>query len=132
MIQIDEGLRKSLLGCVFGYFILIPYSLYAMVQMMPLDKVQPLVNIGDYLRLVLTLTILLGLVFQLPLVMVFLTKVDLVPARSWRSWRRAAILGNVVLAAILAPSDPQSMLIFALPLLVLYEVGAGCASLASR
>src|SRR5262249_50933710 len=56
-----------LLGCVFGYFVLIPYALYAMVQMMPLDKVQPLVNVGDYLRLVMTLTILLGLVFQLPL-----------------------------------------------------------------
>jgi Tat protein translocase TatC len=121
-----------LLGCVFGYFILIPYGLYAMVRMMPLDKVQPLVNIGDYLRLVMTLTILLGVVFQLPLAMVFLSKIGLVAPARWRGWRRAAILANVVLAAALAPPDPQSMLVFALPLLVLYEVGAGCASLASR
>jgi Tat protein translocase TatC len=120
------------LGCIFGYFILIPYSLYALVQMMPLDKVQPIVNIGDYLRLVLTLTILLGLVFQLPLAMVFLTKIGLVSPARWRRWRRAAILGNVVLAAVLAPPDPQGMLVFALPLLVLYEIGLGCASLASR
>ena len=120
------------LGCVFGYFILIPYSLFAMVQMMPLDKVQPIVNIGDYLKLVMMLTIVLGMVFQLPLVMVFLSKLDIVPPDRWRTWRRAAVLGNVVLAAVLAPPDPQSMVIFALPLLVLYEVGRACASLASR
>ena len=121
-----------LLGCCFGYFVLIPYALYAMVQMMPLDKVQPIVNIGDYLGLVMTLTIVLGMIFQLPLLMVFLTKVGVVSPQRWRSWRRAAILGSVVLSAFLAPPDPQSMLVFALPLLLLYEIGAGCASLASR
>jgi sec-independent protein translocase protein TatC len=121
-----------LLGCVFGYFILIPYSLCAMVQMMPLDKVQPLVNIGDYLRLVLTLTILLGTVFQLPLVMVFLSKIGLVTPARWRAWRRVAILGNIVLAALIAPPELLSMVVFALPLLVLYEVGVLCARLAAR
>jgi Tat protein translocase TatC len=120
------------LGCVFGYFLLIPYALYAMVGMMPLDKVQPILNIGAYLSLVMTMTILLGLVFQLPLVMVFLSTLGLVEPGHWRAWRKAAILGNVVLAALLAPPDPQSMLVFALPLLVLYEIGLGCASLASR
>jgi Tat protein translocase TatC len=121
-----------LLGCVFGYFLLIPYALYAMVGMMPLEKVQPLVNIGDYLGLVMTLTILLGLLFQLPLVMVLLSKLGLVAPAGWRAWRRGAILGNLVLAAVLAPPDPQSMLVFALPLLILYEIGLVCASLASR
>jgi sec-independent protein translocase protein TatC len=64
--------------------------------------------------------------------MVFLSKIGLVPPARWRRWRRAAILGNIILAAVLAPPDPQSMVLFALPLLVLYEVGQGCASLASR
>jgi Tat protein translocase TatC len=120
------------LGCVFGYFLLIPYALYAMVGMMPLEKVQPIVSIGDYLGLVMTLTILLGTLFQLPLVMVLLSKLGLVTPPRWRAWRRAAILGSVILAAVLAPPDPQSMLVFALPLLLLYEVGLLCASLASR
>ena len=120
-----------LMGCVFGYFVLIPYSLYAMVSMMPLDKVQPMLDIGNYLGLVLTLTILLGLVFQLPLVMTFFSKVGLVPPARWRSWRKGAIVGNVVLAAVLAPPDLLSMVIFVLPVIVLYEAGVVCASLAS-
>jgi sec-independent protein translocase protein TatC len=121
-----------LLGCVFGYFLLIPYALYSMVTMMPLDKVEPIVNIGDYLGLVLTLTILLGVVFQVPLVMVFLSKVGLVTPARWRSWRKGAIVANIVLAAVIAPPELLSMVVFVLPLLVLYEAGVVCASLASR
>ena len=121
-----------LLGCVFGYFILIPYALYGMVTMMPLDKVEPVLNIGDYLGLVMTLTIMLGLVFQLPLVMTFLSKIGLIEPASWRSWRKGAIVGNLVLSAVLAPPDLLSMVVFVLPLIVLYEAGVVCASLASR
>jgi len=120
-----------ILGCVFGYFLLIPYTLYAMVQMMPLDKVQPLVNIGDYLSLVMTLTILLGVLFQLPLIMTFLSTLGLVTPNRWRRWRRGAILGNVVLAALIAPPEVQSMVVFALPLLLLYEVGVWCSALSA-
>ena len=113
-----------LAGCIFGYFVLIPYSLYGMAQMMPPEKIQPLFDFGEYVGLFLTLTILLGAVFQLPLVMVFLTSIGVVRAESWSAWRRPAIVGNLVLAALLSPPDLVSMLVFAVPLLVLYEIGA--------
>ena len=116
-----------LLGCLFGYFLLIPFGLYAMVSMMPLDKVDPVLDLADYLGFVMTLTILLGLVFQLPLVMVFLAKVGLVRPRRYHAWRRQAILGSVVLAAVLSPPDVLSMLVFAAPLVVLYEIGVWCS-----
>jgi sec-independent protein translocase protein TatC len=115
------------LGCVFGYFLLIPYALYAMVTMMPLDKIAPVLGIAEYLGFMMTLTIILGLVFQLPLVMVFLTKVGVVPSRSYRGWRKHAILANIVFAAVLSPPDLMSMAIFALPMLILYEIGVWCS-----
>jgi Tat protein translocase TatC len=116
-----------LLGCVFGYFLLIPFALYATVNMMPLDKVDPVLSLGDYLGFVLTLTIILGLVFQLPLLMVFLTKIGLVTPDRYRSWRKHAILANIVFAAVISPPDLLSMAVFALPLLVLYEIGLWCS-----
>jgi Tat protein translocase TatC len=116
-----------LLGCVFGYFLLIPYALYAMVAMLPSGKVDPVLGLGEYLGLFLTLTIVLGLVFQLPLVMVFLSKVGLVPSRNYRGWRKHAIVANIVFAAVLSPPDLMSMAVFALPLLVLYELGVWCS-----
>jgi sec-independent protein translocase protein TatC len=84
-------------------------------------------GIGEYLGFVLTLTIVLGLIFQLPMVMVFLTKVGLVPSRSYRDWRKHAIVANIALAAVLSPPDLMSMAVFALPLLILYELGVWCA-----
>jgi len=116
-----------LLGCVFGYFLLIPFALYATVSMMPLDKVDPVLSLGDYLGFVLTMTIILGLVFQLPLVMVFLSKIGLVPPDRYKSWRRHAILANIVFAAVISPPDLLSMAVFALPLFVLYEIGLWCS-----
>src|SRR5262245_33776711 len=55
------------LGCVFGYFVLIPYTLYGMANMLPTDKVRPLFAFAEYLDLVTTMTLLLGAIFQLPL-----------------------------------------------------------------
>ena len=115
------------LGCVFGYFLLIPFALYAMVTMMPLDKVEPVLSLGSYLSFFMTLTIVLGVVFQLPLVMVFLTKIGLVTPDRYHSWRRHAILANIVFAAVISPPDLLSMAVFALPLLVLYEIGFWCS-----
>jgi sec-independent protein translocase protein TatC len=117
-----------LLGCIFGYFLLIPFALYSMVTMLPLEKVDPVLSLSDYLGLFLTLTIVLGLVFQLPLVMVFLSKIGLTTPDRYRRWRKHAILANVVLAAVLSPPDLLSMAVFVLPLLVLYEIGIGCSA----
>ncbi len=112
------------LGGVSGYFILIPYTLYGLASMLPFDQVLAAFDISAYLNLVMTLTVALGGVFQLPLVMAFLTRIGLVPPRSWGRWRRHGIVGNLVLAAVLAPGDPLSLAAFAAPLLLLYEVGA--------
>lgn len=116
-----------LLGCLAGYFLLIPSTLYGLASMIPFDEVRPAFDIAAYLDLVMTLTVALGAVFQLPLVMAFLTRLGIVEARAWGRWRRHGVVANVVLAAALAPGDPVSLAAFAAPLLVLYEAG-GCAA----
>ncbi|MBV8880267.1 MAG: twin-arginine translocase subunit TatC, partial [Planctomycetaceae bacterium] len=80
------------------------------------------------LGFVMTMTIVLGLVFQLPLVMVFLSRVGLVAPDRYRALRRHAVLANVVLAAVLSPPDLLGMAVFSLPLIVLYEIGLRCAA----
>lgn len=49
---------------------------------------------------------------------------SVVQPRSWGRWRRHGVVGNLVLAAVLAPGDPLSLAAFAAPLLLLYEIGA--------
>jgi sec-independent protein translocase protein TatC len=116
-------------GGVSGYFVLIPYTLYGMASMLPFDQVRPAFDIAIYLDLFMTLTVALGAVFQLPLAMAFLTRVGLVEPRAWGRWRRHGVVGNLVLAAALAPGDPVSLFAFAAPLLALYEVGTLAARL---
>jgi sec-independent protein translocase protein TatC len=126
------SLGLFLLGCAFGYFVLIPWTLYGMAQLMPLDQIRLVVDFREYVGLVVTLTVLLGAVFQVPLVMAFLSAIGVVPASSWARWRRGAIVANVALAAVLSPPDLLGMLAFAAPLLLLYEVGVRISGLAAR
>lgn len=116
------------LGVATGYFHLVPLALYGMARMLPLDQVAAVFDISGYLDLVLTMTVVLGAVFQLPLAMAFLSRVGLVPARAWGRGRRHAAVANVAVAAFLSPPDPLSMAVYAVPLVGLYEAGV----LASR
>ena len=128
-------------GCAFGYFALIPYALYGLASMMDITLTQtltgpdgvsvvvehpllkPMYSFPAYLNLVMLLTIILGAVFQMPLVMVFLAKIGLVHPSTYNKWRRGAIIGNVVFAAIITPADVFTLVAVAAPMLILYEIG---------
>jgi sec-independent protein translocase protein TatC len=81
----------------------------------------------DYLNLVTTLTIILGAVFQLPLIMVFLSKIGLVAPPTYNKYQRLAILLNLIAAAFIAPPDVISMCVVAIPMILLYEIGVVAA-----
>lgn len=112
-----------LIGCAFGYFILIPYALYFFVKVSDPGTVRPVFTISEYLDLVILLTLLLGAVFQLPLVMLFFAKVGLASHRSYLKAWRAATVGIFVFAALATPPDPISQLMMAGPLMALYFLG---------
>jgi len=112
-------------GCAFGYIVLVPVCLAGLARSMSFGG-SILSNqylFSDYLSLVMMLTIILGAVFQIPLLMVFLAKTGLVEPSTYNKWRRAAIIANVVFAAVVTPADIFTMVIVAVPMLLLYEIG---------
>lgn len=120
-------------GCVFGYLVLIPYGLYAMAQMLQVDVVDPTFTLSDYLNLVMTLTIVTGFIFELPLMMMFLTAVGLATPGTWWRWIRFAIVGIFVASAILTPSpDIFTQVLMAAPLTVLYLLGILASALVGK
>jgi Tat protein translocase TatC len=119
-------------GCAFGYMILVPYSLYGLANMLDLKIVSPQYSFSEYLGLVMKLTIMLGAIFQLPLLMVFFAKIGLVQPSTYNKWRRAAIIVNVIFAAIITPADIFTMLLVMFPLLILYEIGVIFSYLLAR
>src|SRR6185295_8633861 len=116
-------------GCAFGYLFLVRICLTGLANtgMAGGDVVAPQYMFTDYLNLVTTLTILLGAVFQLPLVMVFLSKIGLVAPPTYNKYQRLAILCNLIAAAFIAPPDVISMCVVAVPMILLYEIGVVAA-----
>jgi sec-independent protein translocase protein TatC len=94
------------------------------------DQFQPMITIGEYTKLFLTIIVGLGLIFEMPILVFFLALMRLVTARwMWRNLRYA-ILAIFVLAAIVTPTaDILNMCLFAAPMLALYAISIGVACL---
>lgn len=87
------------------------------------EHVMTLFNPGPYLKLIFMMMALFGLVFEIPLLLVFLQLAGVVTSSRLRAWRRQAIVANFVIAAIATPSgDPYSLLAMAIPMCLFYEM----------
>jgi sec-independent protein translocase protein TatC len=110
-------------GVAFGYFVVLPYSVGFLIRWMNPDQVGAMLGIGQFLTLEFALTGAMGLVFQLPLVMLALQKIGLVTHRGFRKNWRMTILVIFMVAAVVTPPEPVSMLLMAAPMLLLYGLG---------
>jgi len=109
-------------GGIFGYFLLIPFGLQFLIGILG-PGIQPIITMGTYVSFVFMLTVALGLVFQLPLVMLLLSKIRFITPDKFIAWRKYAILVIFIIAAIVTPPDPFTQSITAVPMIVLYELG---------
>jgi sec-independent protein translocase protein TatC len=110
-------------GILFGYFVVVPYGLYFLVQLMNFDQVVPIISVTQYFSMLLTLTGALGACFQLPLVMLAIAKIGLVTPRAMRQNWRYVVLTCFVLGALLTPPDPFTQAMMAGPMILLYIFG---------
>jgi len=110
-------------GVLFGYFVALPTSLGFLLGIMNPMQVTPMLSVGQFLTLLFAMTGAMGLVFQLPVVMIALQRVGLVTHRGFRKNWRLSVLILFVMAAVLTPPDPVSMMLMATPMLFLYGLG---------
>ena len=84
---------------------------------------EPMFALGDYVNLFFTLTIMLGLVFQTPLVMIFLYQIGMVTPQGFAAARKYTLLGAVVFSTLVTPPDPLSWSMMTAPIMIRYELG---------
>jgi sec-independent protein translocase protein TatC len=123
-------------GIAFGYFITLPYILHFMINPGPLFKLQhevtPMISINEYFDLILLTLLGIGLMFELPVLIFFLSLFGIVTPKFLLKNFRYAILIISVAAAIAAPPDVLSMLIFMAPMVALYFIGIAVSALVVR
>jgi len=121
-----------LLGVAFGYFILVTFAVQFFTQFVISDVISNEFDINEYFTSVAVWTLSCGLVFQVPVVSYFLSKIGLVTPEGMRKYRRHAIVGSLAVAAFLTPPDPVSQIMIALPLIVLYQFSILLSRFANR
>ena len=93
------------------------------------DLIRALPSVKEYLSFACKLLLAFGIIFELPIFILFLAKLGIVNEKMLRAQRKFAILGIFCVAAILTPPDVVSQILMALPLLALYEISIYVAKL---
>lgn len=112
-----------LLGILFGYFIVAPISINFLSHYQLDPSIQNEIDLTSYVSTVLMLVLASGIMFQLPIVVYFLTMAGIITPDFLRTYRKHSIVVMLVLSAIITPPDVISQLLMSLPLMLLYEAG---------
>lgn len=110
------------MGVGFGYFIIAPMSLQFLGNY-ELSDVAARIGVMSYMKTIASITLASGLIFQLPVIIYFLSRAGLVTPELLKSYRRHALVGILVVSAVITPPDLTSQILVSMPVLVLYEVG---------
>ena len=117
-------------GAAFAYFIVTPVVLQFSAQLLP--ELPNMWDLEKYINFITRLILGFGIAFELPIVMAFLSRIGIIDAQGFREKQSYALLGICVMSALLTPADPGSMLLMAIPLFVLYQLGIFFAYLVEK
>lgn len=109
-------------GISFGFFVIAPLMVYVMVNYRISDTIRNEFDITSYVSTFVTLVLGSGVLFQLPVVIYFLSKMGLVTPSFLRKYRKHSIIVILIIAAIITPPDPISQVVISLPLYLLFEI----------
>lgn len=110
-------------GVLFGYFLVLPFG-YSYFLSFSSDTIKPMLSMDEYFSITTKFLLAFGLVFEMPLLILFLSLLGIVNAKMLSIYRKYAILAIFIIAAILTPTpDVFNQILMAVPMLMLYETG---------
>ncbi len=112
-----------ILGVLFAYYVIIPLSVHFLGSYQVSAEVTNQINLMSYIQTVSAISLAVGLIFELPVLIFFLTKIGLVTPEFLRKYRRHALVIVLAMSAIITPPDVFSQILVAFPLMFLYEIG---------
>ncbi|NJL74950.1 MAG: twin-arginine translocase subunit TatC [Saprospiraceae bacterium] len=111
-----------ILGVLFGYFVLSPFAVTFLTGFEIEDIKEATPSFSSYINYLTMFTVPLGLVFEMPVLVYFLSKIGLLTPEFMRTYRRHAIVVILILAAVITPPDVVTQFLVGIPLFILYEI----------
>jgi sec-independent protein translocase protein TatC len=111
-----------ILGISFSYFIIVPMAVLFLGSYNVSSSVENQIALNSYIGTVVSLTFAVGIVFEMPILVYFLTKVGILTPDFMRKNRKAMVVVVLIISAIITPADVFSQILVAIPLLFLYEI----------
>ncbi|MGH7562848.1 MAG: twin-arginine translocase subunit TatC [Gemmatimonadota bacterium] len=118
-------------GAAFAFYVAMPFSLRFFLSFGG-ESLEPVIAISEYFSFAIRMTLMFGLVFEMPLVILALTWAGVLSPRLLKKYRRHAIAVLAILSAVLTPADVFSMVIMLVPMYLLFEISVSGASLIER
>lgn len=112
-----------MLGVLFGYFVIAPLAINFLGNYEVSDQIENIIDVSSYLTTVLSVTFAAAIAFQLPVLIRLLATIGLITSEGMRKYRKAAVIGLLVFAAIITPPDVVSQVLIFVPCYALYEYG---------
>lgn len=109
-------------GVLFGYYIISPLSINFLASYTLDDSIVNQFDIISYVNTLTMLVLACGIMFQLPMVVYFLSKAGILSPQLMKAYRKHSMVVNLVLSAILTPPDVISQILVSIPLIILYEI----------
>lgn len=113
----------ALIGCLFSYYVTIHYMIPFLVGYNLEIAITNYLNLTSILEFTLLNMLYFGIVFQTPIIVYLLIKYDIIEKTMFKEYRRHFFVVVLIIAAIITPADPFSMLFIAIPTHILYEIG---------
>ena len=122
---VTSGYVMFMSGLVFSYFVVFPFTFRFLGNYQVSADVENMISLSSYIDTFMILSLMLGVVFELPVVSWFLGKLGLLNRELMHSYRRHAIVLILIVAAFITPtSDAFTLMIVSLPIYILYELSA--------
>jgi sec-independent protein translocase protein TatC len=118
-------------GSLFAYFVVFPFG-FKFFLAFGTELIRPMLSIREFLSFSFRLLLAFGIIFELPILMFFLSRVGLVNSRTLITKRKYAILLVFIVAALFTPPDVVTQVLMALPLMLLYEASIWVVKLGEK
>jgi len=120
------------LGILFGYYVITPLSINFLGAYRVADEVHSNIDLSSYIGLLRASVLSAGLIFEMPIIIYFLTKMGLVTPEFLKKYRKYALVLVLILSALITPPDVISQIIVAIPMMILYQVSIAISKIIIR